>query len=56
MQHLYSADPNQEKTVLDHADHTAPTRQHQLDHTDQGSICSEFFVGIDDLYEARTLV
>ena len=34
------------KHVLDHADHTAPTRQHELDHTDhtdhtdQDYICS----------------
>ena len=38
--------------MLDHSDRTAPTRQHELDHTDQGSICPErsrsWTVGIDD--------
>ena len=29
------------KYVLYHADHTAPTRQHELDHTDQEYICPE---------------
>ena len=33
MQDLYSADPPQEVYVLDHADCTAPTLQHELDHT-----------------------
>ena len=29
------------KHVIDHADCTAPTLQHELDHTDQESICPE---------------
>ena len=29
------------KLVLDHADYTAPTRQHDLDRTDQESICPD---------------
>ena len=29
------------KDVLGRAEHTAPTRQHEQDHTDQGSICPE---------------
>ena len=35
---LYSAGLPQE---ICHAGHTAPTRQHELDHTDQESICPE---------------
>ena len=31
MQDLYSTDPTQ---GTDHVDHTAPIRQHELDHTD----------------------
>ena len=27
--------------VLDHVDHTAPTRHHELDHTDQLHVCPE---------------
>ena len=34
MQDLYSTDPSQE-LVLDHANDPVPTRQHDLDHTDQ---------------------
>ena len=37
VQDLYSTDPTQEK-ALDHADYTAPTRQHERDHTDQEAI------------------
>ena len=29
------------KHVLDHADYVSPTRQHELDHTDQEAIGSE---------------
>ena len=49
MQDRHSTDPTQE--VLDHADCTASTRQHELDHTDhtdhtdQESISPE---GLDD--------
>ena len=41
--YLYSINPTQEMcaTEVDHADHTAPTRQHQPDHTDQEAICHE---------------
>ena len=47
--------------VLDHADYTAPTRQHELDHidrTDQGFICREIFiltVAIDHLLKVCIL-
>ena len=37
------------KHVQDHADYTAPTRIHELDHADQEQICHE--VGLDDLSE-----
>ena len=43
MQDRYSTDPTQEKrpTVVDHAGRAGPTRQHELDPTDQEyrSIC-----------------
>ena len=40
MQDLYITDlTGPGKYVLDHADFMAPTRQHELDHTDQGSTC-----------------
>ena len=38
MQDLYRTYPTQE-TLLDHTDHTAATRQHELDRTDQEYIC-----------------
>ena len=47
------------KHVLDHADYTAPTRQHGLDHTDQQSICPEgsrSSLGTDYLAHAWKLV
>ena len=41
------------KPVLYHANYTAPTRQHELDRTDQGSVCPQISrsrtVGIGDL-------
>ena len=39
VQDLRSTDPTNRKYVLDHADYTAPTRQNELDHTDQECIC-----------------
>ena len=62
MQDLYGTDPPR-KYVPDHADHTAPTRQHEVDHTDhtdhtdQRSICPEDVehqVEIDDLIDVWT--
>ena len=49
--------PNPGSNVLDRADYTVPTRQHELDHTDhtdQGYVCPEIStvdnqVGSDDL-------
>ena len=43
------------KHVLDHADYTAPTRQHELDHTDQEYLpclanLSDHELGNDYLY------
>ena len=38
VQDLYSTDPTQETCVVDHADFTAPTRQHELDHTDRNLV------------------
>ena len=41
-QDLYNTDPTQETCpTVDHAEYTAPTRQCELDHTDQGSICPD---------------
>ena len=40
------------KIVLDHAEYTAPTQQHELDDTDQEYVCPESLdheVGIDYL-------
>ena len=34
------------KHVLDHADYAAPTRQHEVDHTDQEFICSAWQIYI----------
>lgn len=34
VQGLHSAGPTQETHILDYPDCTAPTRQHELDHTD----------------------
>ena len=41
MQDLYSTDPTQDTcpAVVDHAEYAAPTRQHELDPTDQECIC-----------------
>ena len=47
VQELYKTGPMLEACTIDHADCTALTRQHELDHTDhtdhtdQESICSE---------------
>ena len=58
MQGLYSTDPIQPREpVLDHADYTASTRQHEVDytdytdhtdHTDQESICPAWQMSMDD--------
>ena len=36
---LCSTDPTTQENVLDHASYTVPSRQRELDHTDQECIC-----------------
>ena len=48
--YLYSTDPTyvqRRKGVLDPAGYTAPTRQHELDHTEQEPICMPCMADLD---------
>ena len=52
---IFAAQIQPRKHVLDNADYTGRTRQHELDHTDQESICLEISIdhaaGTDDQSE-----